>query len=416
MLEPDPERHEAVLRHDERRAILLTSAGLGRPGGGGRQHPLAGRQGPGRVDRRVRRPLREDRRRSTARTSPSSTSSGARPPTRRGLREALRGRPTLKAVLLTHNETSTGVMNPIRELAAAVRERAGRADPRRRRVRPGRRAVRAWTPGASTSSSPARRRAGWPRRAWRWSSVSPRAWARDGDRDDAALLLRPAAHREEHGQRRDAVHAGHRASCSRSTRACGLMNGGGRPAIFARHAACAAATRAGLDALGFQLFADPAHASETVTARLAAGRARLEGVQQRAQARAGSSWPVGRAKLTGKIFRIGHLGSVTLDEILAAIGVIESACSAMGRPVAPGTAVAAAQRAGLEAIGAATGAVEPAREGPRRRAARRRGHRPPARPSRGRRAARAVARRALRDRAATTTRSSSAARSRSTPR
>ena len=32
--------------------------------------------------------------------------------------------PDTKAVLLTHNETSTGVMNPIPELAAAIREEA----------------------------------------------------------------------------------------------------------------------------------------------------------------------------------------------------------------------------------------------------------------------------------------------------
>src|SRR5215211_3088593 len=37
------------------------------------------------------------------------------------VRERLRGMPDVKAVLLTHNETSTGVMNPIGELAAAVR-------------------------------------------------------------------------------------------------------------------------------------------------------------------------------------------------------------------------------------------------------------------------------------------------------
>ena len=38
------------------------------------------------------------------------------------VREALRANPGPRAVLLTHNETSTGVMNPIGELAAAVRE------------------------------------------------------------------------------------------------------------------------------------------------------------------------------------------------------------------------------------------------------------------------------------------------------
>src|ERR1051325_8907437 len=40
----------------------------------------------------------------------------------RGPRGRLRGMRDVKAVLLTHNETSTGVMNPIPELAEAIRE------------------------------------------------------------------------------------------------------------------------------------------------------------------------------------------------------------------------------------------------------------------------------------------------------
>ena len=47
-----------------------------------------------------------------------------------------------------------------------------------------------------------------------------------------------------------------------------LMGLEGAEHIFARHEACAAASRAGLQALGFELFADPAHASKTVTAAL----------------------------------------------------------------------------------------------------------------------------------------------------
>src|SRR5438477_520685 len=43
-----------------------------------------------------------------------------RPPAVR--RHALRANPGYRAVLLTHNETSTGVMNPIRDLAGAVRD------------------------------------------------------------------------------------------------------------------------------------------------------------------------------------------------------------------------------------------------------------------------------------------------------
>src|SRR5262249_44243338 len=48
--------------------------------------------------------------------------------------------------------------------------------------------------------------------------------------------------------------------------ALALLAAEGHEAIFARHAACAAGTRAGLSALGFQLLADPGHASNTVTA------------------------------------------------------------------------------------------------------------------------------------------------------
>ena len=57
----------------------------------------------------------------------------------------------------------------------------------------------------------------------------------------------------------------------------------------------------------------------------------------------------GQGKLKGHIFRVGHLGSVTTDEILAAIGVLEAVAIEHGLDVAPGAAVAAAQRALLAA-------------------------------------------------------------------
>ena len=59
----------------------------------------------------------------------------------------------------------------------------------------------------------------------------------------------------------------------------------------------------------------------------------------------------GQGKLTGKIFRLGHLGSVTLEEILGAISTLEFVSLAFGRPVRPGAAVAAAQVAALESFG-----------------------------------------------------------------
>ena len=51
----------------------------------------------------------------------------------------------------------------------------------------------------------------------------------------------------------------------------------------------------------------------------------------------------GQGKLTGKIFRLGHLGSVTLEEILGAISTLEFASIAAGPAGRAGSAVAAAQ-------------------------------------------------------------------------
>jgi aspartate aminotransferase-like enzyme len=129
-----------------------------------------------------------------------------------------------------------------------------------------------------------------------------------------------------------------------------LMAEEGPAAIFARHEACAAATRAGLAALGFELFADPRHYSRTVTAAQVPAdldwKAFNGEVKRRGVVLAG-----GQGKLTGKIFRLGHLGSVTLEEILGAMSTLEIASIETGRPVTPGAAVAAAQAAALASYG-----------------------------------------------------------------
>jgi aspartate aminotransferase-like enzyme len=137
-----------------------------------------------------------------------------------------------------------------------------------------------------------------------------------------------------------------------------LMESEGAEAIFARHEVCAAATRAGLEALGFELFADPAHYSRTVTAaRVPAGfdwKAINTAVKGEGVILAGGQGP-----LTGQIFRLGHLGSVTLGEILDAIGVLEQVSIRFERAVEPGAGIAAAQSAALDRL-----AIRPATRTP----------------------------------------------------
>ncbi len=268
------------------------------------------------------------------------------------VRERIRGIAGVKAVLLTHNETSTGVMNPIRELAAAIREEAPDALILVDSVS-GLGAVPfemdAWGVDVVVTGS---------QKAWMAApglamiAASPRAWAAMETATMPRFYLDLRAHR-------DAAANGQTpftpaiAVVYQVDEGLRLMGEEGAPGIFLRHEVCAAAARAGLAALGFTLFADPAFASKTVTAAWVPDgldwKAFNGEVKRRGVVLAG-----GQGKLTGKIFRLGHLGSVTLEEILGAISTLELVSLSSGRDVRPGAAVAAAQAAAVEALGLAS--------------------------------------------------------------
>ena len=49
--------------------------------------------------------------------------------------------------------------------------------------------------------------------------------------------------------------------------------------------------------------------------------------------------------MSGMIFRVGHLGAVTVNEIVAALEILEEASAAAGLPLERGAAMQAAARA-----------------------------------------------------------------------
>ena len=256
------------------------------------------------------------------------------------------------AVLLTHNETSTGVMNPIPELAAVVREIAPEALILVDSVS-GLGAVPfemdAWGVDIVITGS---------QKAWMAApglamiAASERAWAAMESATMPRVYLDLRAHRDSHATGQTPFTPAI-AVVYQVDEGIRLMTAEGAESIFARHEACAAATRAGLLALGFELFADQRHASRTVTAAVVPDgldwKAFNAEIKRRGVVLAG-----GQGKLTGSIFRVGHLGSVTLEEILGAMSTLEIVSIGHGRPVRPGVAVAAAQVAALESYGMAT--------------------------------------------------------------
>jgi len=271
------------------------------------------------------------------------------------LRAELERSPGYKGVLLTHNETSTGVMNPIRDLAAAIRE-----------VSPetlilvdsvsGLGAVPfemdAWGVDVVVTGS---------QKAWMSApglamiAASERAWTAMETATMPRVYLDLRAHRESHAAGQTPFTPAI-AVVYQVDEGLRLMSAEGAEAIFARHEACAAAARAGLTALGFELFADPRHASKTVTAASVPDDLDWKSFNGDLKRR-GLVLAGGQGKLTGKIFRLGHLGSVTVEEIIGAMSSLEMASIAAGRTVRPGAAVAAAQVAALEVYGIVTPAA-----------------------------------------------------------
>lgn len=271
------------------------------------------------------------------------------------LRAELRRDPAYRAVLLTHNETSTGVMNPIPELAAVVRQLAPGALVLVDSVS-GLGAVPfqmdAWGVDVVVTGS---------QKAWMAApglamiAASPRAWAAMETATMPRVYLDLRAHRDSHAAG-ETPWTPAIAVVYQVDEGIRLMSAEGADSVFARHEACAAAARAGLRALGFELFADQRHASRTVTA--AAVPDDLDWKPFNAEIkRRGLILAGGQGKLAGKVFRLGHLGSITLEEILGAMSVLEFVSISAGRAVRPGSAVAAAQIAALESFGVATPAV-----------------------------------------------------------
>ncbi|MEM9814900.1 MAG: alanine--glyoxylate aminotransferase family protein [Cyanobacteria bacterium P01_D01_bin.6] len=122
-----------------------------------------------------------------------------------------------------------------------------------------------------------------------------------------------------------------------------MMQDEGLDNIFARHIKLQTATRAAMKALNLPLFAADSVASPAVTSVMPQGveaeKIRSIMRQQHDIALAG-----GQDHLKGQIFRIGHLGFVSDRDILTAIAALESTLAQLGaNGFTPGAGLSAAQ-------------------------------------------------------------------------
>ncbi len=119
-------------------------------------------------------------------------------------------------------------------------------------------------------------------------------------------------------------------------RALDLMFEEGLDNIYARHERLARMTRDGVRALGLELFAAEGVESNTVTAvRVPEG---IDGGALLATARTefDTVFAGGQAELSGKIIRFGHLGFVTEDDVAAGLRALEGTLAKLGHRVSAG--------------------------------------------------------------------------------
>jgi aspartate aminotransferase-like enzyme len=238
------------------------------------------------------------------------------------IEEALKSDPSIKAVLATHNETSTGITNDLEKISSVVKryDKLLLVD-----------AVSSlssinlpvddWKCDVVVSGS----QKGWmvpP--GLSFVSVSEKAWQAHAEAKMPRFYwdFSKAKSFLEKGQTPWTpalpIFFALDVALDRMAKE-GLQN------IFARHAQVAQKTREGVKSLGFPLFADPKYASNTVTAVASPNNFDTAAFLKTIREKHGIVLAGGQQRLKGKIFRIGHLGFVTesdIDELLEAFHIV----------------------------------------------------------------------------------------------
>ncbi len=127
--------------------------------------------------------------------------------------------------------------------------------------------------------------------------------------------------------------------------ALGLLLDEGLEQAFARHVALGRATRAGVKALGLELYSPDDDVAAVLTAVLTTEEVDAVELRLALRDRFGITIAGGHGDLVDRLFRIGHIGYVDVFDVLRALGAIEILLAESGAEIVPGAGVAAALQA-----------------------------------------------------------------------
>ncbi len=242
----------------------------------------------------------------------------------KAIRRVLKAEPEIKAVLVTHNETSTGLTNDLAAISSVIKEfdklvivdaisALGSIDLE----------VDAWQCDVVVTGS----QKGWmvpPGVAM--VSVSKKAWQAYNeakmpryywDFNKAKSFLEKA---QTPWTPPVSIFFALDVSLD-------MLLAEGMKNVFERHARIAALARNGIKSLGLSLLADERYASNTITAVRAPENMDVREFLKILREEYDIVLAGGQGKLSGKIFRIGHLGWVTEDDINQVLKMLPEALS-----------------------------------------------------------------------------------------
>jgi len=125
---------------------------------------------------------------------------------------------------------------------------------------------------------------------------------------------------------------------------CKMILSEGLDARFARHAKLAAAFRAALRSVGLRLLCEETACANTLTVVYYPDGVRDAEFRKTMAEKYGVVVAGGLGPLSQKAFRVGHMGNVNRNDILATIGAVEGSLAEQGYSFTAGSAIAAANR------------------------------------------------------------------------
>jgi aspartate aminotransferase-like enzyme len=125
---------------------------------------------------------------------------------------------------------------------------------------------------------------------------------------------------------------------------CRMILSEGLDARFTRHANLAAAFRAAMQAIGLRLLCEEDVSASTLTVVYYPDGVRDPEFRKTMTEKYGVVIAGGLGPLSQKVFRVGHLGNVNRDDLMATISAIEGSLAEQGYSFTAGAAVATANR------------------------------------------------------------------------